>query len=707
MLPIYLQGVFTVYYRDTHETENLELNVTLAKMTQCCNCKNTGHSTAGANTDPQLKNGQKVYVCISIESPDVKWRSPVPHTSSICCQTNRCNLLTTDYGIFEGLFPQVVCFYSKYGINTNVKNLIEQFPELQQNKEEINKELGRIFPLLQLIWSTSQGLYDNLLHHLPERSKDTFLSVMEKNGEPFIKRSKYEWGSMKRKFFDDIASCSEGELQYLLLLITIYGAKSHSIILIDEPDAHVFPNAQRLLIDLTYRKMKEFRDKNLFCQMIITTHSIDIMQAVKLEDIRQIFLDSDTSTPIEIRSLAGTRQLFDAMTSLGTSIFCKSELVRLGVHGKILYLESHDDYHFLHGLIHRAKPVLLNSLFTRVAKGGRTTTSQIKELIYLLRQVLPKEIRIHVFVLVDADLRWKSVLQKEERDYDELQKDEKLNVKIYYHRWAVREWENWLLYNEDLLYEMLFDDQLRSTQAIEELRTEISKHYQSQSVSSTSPTLQHNKSVSESKDQFCKWFVGKLEYHFKRLLTNMTLSQMDGTETDEQKDSKESAKHEGEKFLRDAGVTDEIITNFGVLATTIMTGIGFQLRQQTNPKKKRSKPDSAKSDNVEECRNRWLAERQLQQPIDCNELTIRKELTKWIDAKLFFHELTHGRITTDSCDKNMVLDEYWKRAFSLKISDENGLYSRYFDSLDPQDSCKWPEDFTKLLSKFQNFVTES
>jgi hypothetical protein len=42
-----------------------------------------------------------------------------------------------------------------------------------------------------------------------------------------------------------------------------------------------------------YRQLKEFHEPNRFCKMIITTHSPGIMQAVKLEDIQQIFVSKD------------------------------------------------------------------------------------------------------------------------------------------------------------------------------------------------------------------------------------------------------------------------------------------------------------------------------------------------------------------------------------------------------------------------------
>jgi hypothetical protein len=172
---------------------------------------------------------------------------------------------------------------------------------------------------------------------------------------------------------------------------------------------------------------------------------------------------------------------------------------------------------------------------------------------------------------------------------------------------------------------------------------------------------------------------------------------MQGTEIISLKDSKESARKAGEEFLRNAGVTNEIMENFANLLVPIQTSVGFQLRQQEIPKQKRPKNDTDKQNDVENCRAEWLLDRQLQEPIDVNNVNVRKELTRWIDAKRFFHQLTHGQISTN--DK-IDLDEYWKGAFSLGTKNERN-YGRYFNSLNSQE---WPRDFEVLVDNFERFV---
>jgi hypothetical protein len=204
----------------------------------------------------------------------------------------------------------------------------------------------------------------------------------------------------------------------------------------------------------------------------------------------------------------------------------------LGVHRKLLYLEGDDDFNFLHEIIRRIKPQLLYFPFTRVARDGRAKPLQIKEITEEFRKFFPKESgnTLHVFILLDADLLFKSVLETEKTDYDKMENDINLNdqmknhsnfkVKIYRHCWAVCEWKNWLLSNENLFYEMLCDDQLyRKESVIQELRDQIQQHRQSETIFSnhntneqdqlpttTSITTASIPTYSVDKQVFYDWF---------------------------------------------------------------------------------------------------------------------------------------------------------------------------------------------------------
>jgi hypothetical protein len=485
-------------------------------------------------------------------------------------------------------------------LNSNVTELFKIL-DSQRYKKEINEAIHCIFPCNRVdakgyaiyeIISQDVSDVDELDVMSSDVQRESTISTSKRRTPKFVKFD---------NSFQNNTSCGDGVFQCIMLIVTVCCAKPNSIILIDEPDTHMFSNAQKLVIDFFYRKLKQFQESNHFCQMVITTHSPDIMQAVKLKDIRQIFLNS-SNRPIAIKALAGTKQLFDAMTNFGASIFSHGELVRLGVHRKILYLENHDDYNFLHGLLYRAKPELLNFSCTSMSKGGRTEPSQIKALIRQFRQTLPKEATLHIFILLDADLRSNTNLDKEKTEYDQIKDDSTLNVRLYYHCWAVREWENWLLSNEDLLYQMLCDNgEDYKDLAIKQLRDEIQQHlptesilrtsytsHQSQPVTTTEITASNSLEYSNHKQLFEDWFKKELKRHFQILLTKLTLSSMEGVENISGEEEKELQREACAAFLSEANIGDDIMSKFGSLRERIEGFIGYQLRQGSEKKKKKT-----------------------------------------------------------------------------------------------------------------------
>jgi hypothetical protein len=56
-----------------------------------------------------------------------------------------------------------------------------------------------------------------------------------------------------------------------------------------------------------------------------------------------------------------------------------------------------------------------------------------------VRHYLPETDALHIFILVDVDLQPKSIVADEEKDYESIEKDTTLNVKVYYRCWAARE----------------------------------------------------------------------------------------------------------------------------------------------------------------------------------------------------------------------------------------------------------------------------
>lgn len=705
-----LHGTFTVYYQNTADSKELKLSVCLARL--ACICRehvNPSNAPVDVRQQQENSNEASLYVSISLPDVDIRWSPIVPCSGSCFRYWQHISLHKNDYTILENLFPQVIPFNSKSVFTGELKILFDRMPEIQNKKEDINNEIARIFPYIRINYTGELNI-----ETLPWRERLNRMICINTNEEDTLPVLTTGVKELKEheivdQHVQDIGVCSEGVLQCLTLIITICCVEPRSIIIIDEPDSHVFPNAQKLLINFFHRKLKEFHSSKRFCQIIITTHSTDIMQAVELKEMRQIFMGPSSHVPMEIKSLSNTEQLLNVMSALGTSILGHDDIVRLGVHRKLLYLESREDFDFFSGIIQQVKPELLLLPFTIIYKGGRTQPDQIRELIHGFRHFIPKDYTLNIFILVDSDLRRQEKLRNEKREYDLLNADKKLKTNVYYHCWAAREWENWLLFNEELLFDMLFSDSLAHEKSIQTLRQQINQNYpgmldifqlnDTQMTDTTTTThMLHSHKV---EDRFVIWYREELRRHYELFLHNdLTLSQMEGSEKNDPWNS-EALADEGRLFLQNAGIdNNQMKIIFGNILVPTLQSIGAQNRK-LNKEEEKSHMDGKKEDSLKACQDKWLEERQISQSINLDDREIRRTLAKWIDAKKFFYQLTHST-NSKVKGKKLDLDRYWKEAFSLEPANHHYPYSRYFNKNYPHT---WPDDFTNLIQMFEIFVT--
>ncbi|OGR02967.1 MAG: hypothetical protein A2511_06825 [Deltaproteobacteria bacterium RIFOXYD12_FULL_50_9] len=152
----------------------------------------------------------------------------------------------------------------------------------------------------------------------------------------------------------DISLAGRGLQQILLILAYLYWHKS-SILLVDEPDAHLEILRQKQV----YEILKHVAAKNN-CQVIIATHS-------------EVILDDAIDTNLtmllhgEAVNLAKQQDMKNALRSFGIEHYYKAR-----VHPRILYIEGSTDIEILRALAeklgHRAVDVLnreLNCYYTR------------------------------------------------------------------------------------------------------------------------------------------------------------------------------------------------------------------------------------------------------------------------------------------------------------------------------------------------------
>ena len=128
----------------------------------------------------------------------------------------------------------------------------------------------------------------------------------------------------------DIASAGSGFLQTLLLLSFFY-ARPSTVLLIDEPDAHMHVILQKQVYD---HLRKIAMEKN--CQVVVATHSEVIIDNTPPEKIISFFGEPGLLIKKDQRN-----QVREALKRLN------SMDILLSKRGRILYLEDHSDFNIL------------------------------------------------------------------------------------------------------------------------------------------------------------------------------------------------------------------------------------------------------------------------------------------------------------------------------------------------------------------------
>ncbi len=164
----------------------------------------------------------------------------------------------------------------------------------------------------------------------------------------------------------DISLAGRGLQQILLIVAYLYWHKS-SILLVDEPDAHLEILRQKQV----YEILKDVAERN-GCQVVIATHS-------------EVILDDAIDTNLtlllhgEAVNLAKQQDMKHALRSFGIEHYYKAK-----VHPRILYIEGSTDIDMLRELAdklsHRAAPILnasLNCYYTQNVDADNTLENRL------------------------------------------------------------------------------------------------------------------------------------------------------------------------------------------------------------------------------------------------------------------------------------------------------------------------------------------
>lgn len=287
-----------------------------------------------------------------------------------------------------------------------------------------NLEIGRGKPgeiIRNLLFEVSEQkeLWGELVDDMKELLSVTLLNPdYDPQFTPFI-RCEYLDGIPQGKGKNglstlDIASGGSGLLQVLLLLSYFY-ARPASVLLLDEPDAHLHVILQRQIYD----RLREVAAKRQ-CQLIIATHSEVILDGTAPSRVISFLGDPHKLVREDQRD-----QVREAMKRLTTLDLLLAERGR-----RVLYCEGESDFKILEAwanvLNHDAKKFFEDPFFH--SNEGRNPR-EARGHLFALRAIHPD---LHGLLLLDGDNR--------EIDNHEISGDG-----LTIHRWKRYEIENYLL----------------------------------------------------------------------------------------------------------------------------------------------------------------------------------------------------------------------------------------------------------------------
>ena len=294
---------------------------------------------------------------------------------------------------------------------------------------------GRI--LRNLLWEIADNQDRNLWKQLAGHVMELFHIRLKKPSyapaQPFI-ICEYRSGECKRPL--DLSNLGSGAQQVILLLAFLH-ARPASLILLDEPDAHLHVILQSQVLDRIRRIAHDRRG-----QLIIATHSATILDNTPPQRVMS-FLGA---APCLLEQKSQRDQVRQALGRITTT----EQLLAREV-GGILYLEGHSDRSILDKWI-RILDHPLREFFDR-------------PFVHILGGRNLKEARDHFFALkaVVSHLRAVCLL-----DGDNREEDDKIGEEFMLIRWRRHAIENYLLIPEAItrfvegpLFKGIVDEEFR------------------------------------------------------------------------------------------------------------------------------------------------------------------------------------------------------------------------------------------------------
>lgn len=285
----------------------------------------------------------------------------------------------------------------------------------------------------------------------------------------------------------DIASAGSGFLQTLLLLSFFY-ARESTILLIDEPDAHLHSVLQKQV----YEHLRQVA-LGRRCQLVIATHSEVIINNAPFDNIMSFY-----KKPCRLTHKAEKKQIIEALRFLDATSILQAQYKR------ILYLESDSDFNILkawgEALNHRlTKWFSSPELFYFPLKGNDVRYA--KRHFFGLRGFIP-------------DMQGVLLLDRDNRD---LPDHEVTAKKLKIIRWNRYEIENYLVHPESIeRFIKALQDSLFQQTAGDKAKEIMHDHLPPAVVKSPLEDNDYLNKTAASKNilpQILNEFINKSDYH--------------------------------------------------------------------------------------------------------------------------------------------------------------------------------------------------
>lgn len=221
-------------------------------------------------------------------------------------------------------------------------------------------------------------------------------------------------------FAAEIGWMGHGLQMWLQTMWFLAKSKTDSTIILDEPDVYMHADLQRKLIRFL---------KNKYKQVIIATHSVEIITEVEPENI--LVVDKSKQESLFSTSVPAVQTLISRIGSIQNI-----GLARLWSAKKLLLVEGKDV-----GILRRLQETLFSNqsdpfdIIPRSSIGGWNGWQFVKGADFVLRNGLKQE--INVYCILDSDYH-------SEAEIDDRYKEAKV-MGICLHIWTKKEIENYLL----------------------------------------------------------------------------------------------------------------------------------------------------------------------------------------------------------------------------------------------------------------------